>query len=717
MKQKFLQIYHHLKRSKKITWPLIPSVLLLLVLPLIIMSNSKHQQQSASAAGIGSIKNVFVIMMENHNWSDIAGSSSAPYINSLLTRQDASYATQYYNPPNNHPSAPNYVWLEAGSAVAGQNDCAPTDSGCNSSGNHLSKLLDGAGIPWKEYVEGASGTKCILDFSSVDVNHVPFSYFTDVTNNNSATSTNCISHERPYTELSNDLASNTVARYNFITPNLIDDMHDGTIQQGDTWLQNNLPLILNSSAYKNGGAVFLTWDEGEGTDGPIGMILLSPFAKGNGYHNTTHYDHSSTLRTMEEIFGVSPMLGGAANATDLSDLFTVSALATPTPTLAPIGSTTSLHYTSNSVFDVNGNYTPGAYGFNVTDAGSVSEVNSTPAGDKALVYLGMCNGVDTTFISTVKQYIGNPKVFGFYLMDEPDPTGQYKPICPQANLKAESDWIHTNMPGVKTFIIMMVMSASSNPSYLNTYNPANSDIDFYGLDPYPCRVELNNTCDYSYITKAVSAAQASGVPLAAIVPVYQAFGGGAWVDDGGGAYLMPNATQEQQILDTWKSVVPNPVFDYAYSWGSQNGDTSLSGSIALQQVFANHNSGTTVTAVPTPTNLPTSAPLPTSTPLPTVTSAPTDTTPPTVSITFPINGTIFQRNNIVSITANATDNVGVTKVTFTINGTLLCTNTTTPYGCKWTVPAPKGKVYTITAQAYDARGNTNSSSIQVTSSR
>src|SRR5579884_1575180 len=54
------------------------------------------------------IKTVFLIVMENHNWSDIAGSSHAPYINGTLLKQ-ATYATQYYNPPGNHPSLPNYI--------------------------------------------------------------------------------------------------------------------------------------------------------------------------------------------------------------------------------------------------------------------------------------------------------------------------------------------------------------------------------------------------------------------------------------------------------------------------------------------------------------------------------------------------------------------------------------------------------------------------------
>ena len=56
------------------------------------------------------------------------------------------------------------------------------------------------------------------------------------------------------------------------------------------------------------------------------MFLLSPFAKGGGkraYSNSIHYDHSSTLKTLEEIFGVQPFLGAAADreTNDLTDLF------------------------------------------------------------------------------------------------------------------------------------------------------------------------------------------------------------------------------------------------------------------------------------------------------------------------------------------------------------------------------------------------------------
>ena len=152
-------------------------------------------------------------------------------------------------------------------------------------------------------------------------------FFDDVTGNNNPRSAYCIAHERPYTELSTDLRRNTVARYNAITPNLCDDMHDSCaplndpIRQGDSWLSRQVPPILASRAYRHDGVLVITWDEGENGDGPIGLIVLSPLAKGRGYANSIHYTHSSTLRTLQEIFGVTPLLGDAAHATDLRDLF------------------------------------------------------------------------------------------------------------------------------------------------------------------------------------------------------------------------------------------------------------------------------------------------------------------------------------------------------------------------------------------------------------
>jgi hypothetical protein len=258
---------------------------------------------------------------------------------------------------------------------------------------------------------------------------------------------------------------------------------------------------------------------------------------------------------------------------------------TTTTTTSPTtpSSRTDLHYTPNDNFTGN-TYLPGADGFNLADVGYVSEANALPTGVMGLVYLGLCTGVTSAFTSAVEPFIGNPNVFGFYVMDEPNPSS-----CAAANLKAESDWIHANDPGTKTFIIEEDLSSSDHPTYVGGFNPANSGIDLYGLDPYPCRTELGNSCNYSWIGLAVNAAQAEGIPIADIVPVYQAFGGGTETDDGGGSYSLPTAAEAAEILSTWGSYVPTPAFDYAYSWGSQNQDVGMSSSTPMQQLFLAHN--------------------------------------------------------------------------------------------------------------------------------
>nr|UXE44074.1 hypothetical protein Hi04_10k_c1000_00028 [uncultured bacterium] len=272
------------------------------------------------------IQTVFIILMENHDWASIKNNPSAPYLNGTLLPM-ASHAEQYYNPPNLHPSEPNYLWLEAGTNF-GILDDAPPVSNHRSAPLHLVNLLDAAGISWRAYQEDTSGTVCPLsDLGDYAVRHDPFVFFDDVTDANDAYAARCIAHVRPYAELATDLSNNTVAQYNFITPNVCNDMHDACdplndpVQQGDAWLSREVPTILSSAAYSNGGALFITWDEAENGDGPIGMLVLSSRAKGGGYANTIAYTHSSTLRTVEEIFGVTPLLGDAATATDLADLF------------------------------------------------------------------------------------------------------------------------------------------------------------------------------------------------------------------------------------------------------------------------------------------------------------------------------------------------------------------------------------------------------------
>src|SRR5258706_5149932 len=90
------------------------------------------------------IKTVFIILMENKNWAQIAGSSSAPYINNTLLPM-ASHAELYFNPPLVHPSLPNYLWLEAGVNFGVFNDDPPS-ANRQSTTQHLVTFLHNNGI-------------------------------------------------------------------------------------------------------------------------------------------------------------------------------------------------------------------------------------------------------------------------------------------------------------------------------------------------------------------------------------------------------------------------------------------------------------------------------------------------------------------------------------------------------------------------------------------
>jgi subtilisin-like proprotein convertase family protein len=280
------------------------------------------------------IGHVWVIMMENQDWSNIKGNPDAPFINQVLLKQGA-HAENYV--AETHPSEPNYIELEAGSTLGIGDDGDPRKNH-QTTHDHLTAYLTRAGISWKSYQEDISGDVVPLDRNGEYApKHNPNIFFDDNTGNGDLNDAFGIAHNRPYTELASDLESGTEPAYSFITPNMIHDGHDSggplynRVAQQDAWLKEQLPKIMASKDYQKDGAIMVVWDEGKsGAHNPSGMITLSPFAK-PGYSNTTRYSHASTLRTLQEIFGVGPFLRDAATATDLSDLFQDPAPA-PTPT-------------------------------------------------------------------------------------------------------------------------------------------------------------------------------------------------------------------------------------------------------------------------------------------------------------------------------------------------------------------------------------------------
>src|SRR5215469_7470944 len=370
------------------------------------------------------IKTVFVIAMENHNWTQPANQFSgpiqqifqnpnAPFINSLVNgtavamingkqvniSQQVAYATNYRNVlatlsgnnPHIHPSEPNYLWAEAGTNFGVFNDADPftPQSGTGAIQNqdnqlHLTRLLDRCGVSWKSYQEdidlvpdGASFDNVVRPqnqwtvplkslsgnfVSGVNqfngstqfnyaVKHNPQAFFTDSNGGNDLTPANPLSHNyAPLQQLFIDLATNSVAQYNWITPNQFNDQHTAltggfqgltgdaaNIKQGDNFLSIAIPVIMASRAYRDHGAIIIWWDESERdgavNDNPddlthtIGEIVISPDAHPNEAHlpfaSDVFLTHSSDLRTMQEIFHATRpfFVGDAIHANDLSSLF------------------------------------------------------------------------------------------------------------------------------------------------------------------------------------------------------------------------------------------------------------------------------------------------------------------------------------------------------------------------------------------------------------
>lgn len=278
---------------------------------------------------------VFLIVIENKNWTGTGGidhNPEAPYINKTLLPR-AAVANNYFNPPGNHPSLPNYLWMEAGTNFGIHADGPPSEFPLHTHA-HLTELLHNAGIPWRAYEEAISGGSCPLrpegarDPNGGDLyqpKHLAPIYFDDMTQGWNTHSAYCIAHVRPLGELAGDLSKNAIGRYNIITPDLCHDGHDpcggSEIGHIDSWLRNFLPVIFNSAQYKSGRVIlFIATDEASNGDGPIPFLALGRGVK-RGYRNEIRYTHSSLLRTLEEIFHVSPLLGHAAYATDLRDLF------------------------------------------------------------------------------------------------------------------------------------------------------------------------------------------------------------------------------------------------------------------------------------------------------------------------------------------------------------------------------------------------------------
>ncbi len=260
-----------------------------------------------------SIRHVFVIVMENHAYSQVWNTSSTPYITQL--GKTYSRATAYH--AITHPSLPNYLDIYAGSKYGITTDCSPSSS-CHINAHNLGDNLSTAGLRWKGYMESMPSACYLTTSGSYAPKHNPMVYFDDLRTN----TTRCKAHDVPFSVLSTDLASlSTAPNYALISPNLCNDMHDCSVGTGDNWLKSHVPAILNSSSCTvDKCLVIITWDEDNGSSGnQVLTIFAGSGAKLAGVSSVS-YNHYSLLHTVEAIFGLPTQTSNDANASVMSDM-------------------------------------------------------------------------------------------------------------------------------------------------------------------------------------------------------------------------------------------------------------------------------------------------------------------------------------------------------------------------------------------------------------
>ena len=235
---------------------------------------------------------VFTIVMENEEATSIIGNPSAPFINRLAAEN--GLATNYTGVA--HPSLPNYMALTGGQTVF-TSDC----QGCTTSAANIVDEVYLSGRHWKTFMDGMPSPCDTIDSGTYAQKHNPFVHYTDIVTN----SHRCTTKNVPFADFDYDLRTNTLPDYVWITPDMCHDMHDCSIQVGDTWLSQIVPEILSSPAFKD-AVLFITWDEGTTTSGGGGRVPLIVVSSHTppGTKVAAPYNHFNLLATIEEAWGL-----------------------------------------------------------------------------------------------------------------------------------------------------------------------------------------------------------------------------------------------------------------------------------------------------------------------------------------------------------------------------------------------------------------------------
>ncbi|HLY15385.1 MAG TPA: alkaline phosphatase family protein [Candidatus Limnocylindrales bacterium] len=246
---------------------------------------------------------VWWVVLENHEYGSIVGSGQAPYFNALAAHY--GLATNYY--ATGHPSEPNYVALVAGSTLG-----VATDGTYRLQASSIFSQLAAAGRPWRVYAQDDQ-PGCFMGSSTGGGADGPGAPGIYARKHNPAISLASVADSAAQCRNIEPLRDFDPAAgaFEMIVPNLVNDMHDGSVAQGDAFLRAFVPRITSSVAFRSGGVLFITFDEGSsdaGSHGDAGGHVATLIVAADvtpGYRDRAYLDHFALLRTTEKLLGLA----------------------------------------------------------------------------------------------------------------------------------------------------------------------------------------------------------------------------------------------------------------------------------------------------------------------------------------------------------------------------------------------------------------------------
>jgi len=246
----------------------------------------------------------------NHAFSQIIGSSDAPFINALAAGPKAALFTQSFG--LTHPSQPNYLFLFSGANQGVTSDARPPTA---FSTPNLGAALRARGLSFVGFSEGLPFAGFTGDSAGAYFRkHAPWVNWQGAGRNGLAAEVNL-----PFTAFPGNFKK--LPTVSFVIPNQLNDMHDGTVAEGDAWLQRHLDAYVRWAQTHNSLFILTTDEDDSLQNNQVATLFVGARVKHGQYSETI--THLNVLRTIEGMYQL-PRVGNSAMVPPITDVWTSS---------------------------------------------------------------------------------------------------------------------------------------------------------------------------------------------------------------------------------------------------------------------------------------------------------------------------------------------------------------------------------------------------------